>query len=236
MDNSRYANRIINTFKNAPNIRMTESGIAYRDKSLYLKNNSFLLKEDDGDDINQGQNINLDQQPQDTDQDQQPQDTYYPKRDRIDLDKDVRTAVRRDFRSGVVLLYAYHPKWVKILDFYDALPITMLFRVQGDRMHGFNLHYLPPQFRSRIVDTMIRQKRGAGGFSYRRLQRFMLHLPYSVLKYGVRTYLYNHIISRVKFIPERYLQQILMEVAPQFYKRSASEIYNFIIREVIKKR
>lgn len=163
---------------------------------------------------------------------------YYPKKagEKIDPDKDLRVVSQRDLRSGIVLMFGYYPKWEKELPFYDAFPMTMLFGVGNNRFIGFNLHYLQlfPSYKNSLLRLLTNQKRGAGGFSYRRIKRFFDRLPASVLKYCVKEYLFSHIISKVKFVPEAYYTELLNQVGGQFKKMSSSQIREWIINRASK--
>lgn len=160
---------------------------------------------------------------------------YYPKKagEKIDPDKDLRVVSQRDLRSGIVLMFGYYPKWEKELPFYDAFPMTMLFGIGNNRFIGFNLHYLQlfPAYRNSLLRLLTNQKRGAGGFSYRRIKRFFGGLPASVLKYCVKEYLFSHIISKVKFVPEAYYIELLSQVRGDFKKMSPSQIREWIINK-----
>lgn len=162
---------------------------------------------------------------------------YYPKHgEKIDPDKDLRIMNQRDLKAGIVLMFAYHPKWKEELPFYDVLPMPMLFGVGHDRFIGFNLHYLQlfPSYKASLLRLLTNQKRGAGGFSYRRMKRFFGGLPPAVLKYCVKEYLYSHIVSKVKFVPEAYYIDLLNQVSGDFKKMSPVQIRQWILSRVSK--
>ena len=162
-------------------------------------------------------------------------DSAYPAKEKIDVKKDLRIINRRDIRSGVTVLFAYFPKWREDLPFYDAFPMAVLFAAEADRFWGFNIHYLHlfPAYKNALVRLLMNQKRGRGGFSYRRMQRFFGGLPPAILKYCIKEYLFSHIVSKVKFVPETYLTQVLEETPIQLKKMSAPQVRKWITDKIM---
>ena len=140
-------------------------------------------------------------------------DSAYPAKEKIDVKKDLRIINRRDIRSGV----------------------TVLFAAEADRFWGFNIHYLHlfPAYKNALVRLLMNQKRGRGGFSYRRMQRFFGGLPPAILKYCIKEYLFSHIVSKVKFVPETYLTQVLEETPIQLKKMSAPQVRKWITDKIM---
>ena len=62
---------------------------------------------------------------------------------------------------GQLLMFQYfNPKTKEELEYYDAAPVTIFFGIytakEGKRIIGFNIHYIPPRTRWRVMDAIFR--------------------------------------------------------------------------------
>lgn len=51
-------------------------------------------------------------------------------------------------------IFKYDPKHKKTLQYYDAFPLVIVFKIQKDRFWGINLHYLPPDLRLVVLNKI----------------------------------------------------------------------------------
>jgi len=55
---------------------------------------------------------------------------------------------------GSMYMFSYLAKYADELPYWDRFPLVFPFNVQGDRMFGLNLHYLPLQLRAALMDEL----------------------------------------------------------------------------------
>lgn len=55
---------------------------------------------------------------------------------------------------GEMYMYYYDAKYKDTLPFWDRFPLIFPFRVKKDRFWALNLHYLPPQLRAAMMDSL----------------------------------------------------------------------------------
>jgi hypothetical protein len=56
---------------------------------------------------------------------------------------------------GNLYLYYYDPKFKEELPFYDTFPLVYPYRKTPDGFIGYNLHYLPPMIRFKIMGLLM---------------------------------------------------------------------------------
>lgn len=110
------------------------------------------------------------------------------------------------FEIGKMYLFHYDPKTKKKLKYYDTYPLILLVDIsQNGRFYGVNLHYLPPEYRLKLLsnladnlsvykDNKIERLR----LSYNILNSYSL---YKAFKPCFKQYLFSHIKSVIKEIP-----------------------------------
>jgi len=56
--------------------------------------------------------------------------------------------------KGFMMFFQYDAKYKLQLPYYDKFPLVLPFNVQSDRFWGLNLHYLPYEYRIRLLDAL----------------------------------------------------------------------------------
>lgn len=127
---------------------------------------------------------------------------------------------------GKMLLFWYDAKFQNTLRYWDRLPLVIPFRVEKDRFHGLNFHYLSPKLRAALLDDLFDAKSTGIKKGYNEKKRAQLtwakiqsaaKSPY--YKATVHTYLknggafnglhYGGVRSKVMVIPEEDLELTL---------------------------
>lgn len=106
--------------------------------------------------------------------------------------------------TGKMYFFFYDPKTKYELPFYDKFPLVIPLEKYGDGFLGLNLHYVSPQMRFAIVNTLSKKLNNSKmdettrmKISYEyltRLKNFGLFQP------CIKRYLNSHIRSRMLFI------------------------------------
>jgi len=106
--------------------------------------------------------------------------------------------------TGSMFLFKYDPKTKRELPYYDIFPLTFVIEEYGDGFLGMNLHYLPPQYRAKLMDQLYELAN-----NQRYDERTKLRMSYQLLKGAsrfklfepcVKRYLYSHVKSQFMYI------------------------------------
>lgn len=129
---------------------------------------------------------------------------------------------------GNLYLYYYDPKTKDNLPYYDTFPLVYPYRrVEGGFM-GYNLHYLPPILRFKVMVTLLniqisgttQEKKIA--YSYGVLNANEVNKYYEPC---IRRYLKSHVMSSFLKIPvEDWLSASLIP-SERFVKASSSKVW-----------
>lgn len=141
---------------------------------------------------------------------------------------------------GTMYTFHYDPKTKDKLPFYDTNPLIFAVEHYKDGFLGINLHYLPPNLRARLMDTL---------HSITTDQRYnentKLNVSYSVLKAMtkarafepcVKRYLYSHVRSPfVKLFAPEWAIAVLLPTQ-KFVKRTADYVWETSMSRINKRR
>lgn len=111
--------------------------------------------------------------------------------------------------EGRMFVFSYLPKGYKTLKYWDATPIVISLGFHENLLLGINLHFLPPDIRTEIVDRMLGLADGEKGLKVPAKGQGMFRITYEDLKTMkyvaglscLRTYDLSRIIGRVVIIP-----------------------------------
>jgi hypothetical protein len=129
---------------------------------------------------------------------------------------------------GQLYLYYYDPKTKETLPYYDTFPLVYPYkRIQGGFM-GYNLHYLPPVLRFKVMGTLLNIQ------TYGTREEKKILYSYGVLnanevdKYYspcIRRYLTSQVRSRFLRIPAQDWLSAAVLPTERFAKASAAKIW-----------
>lgn len=134
----------------------------------------------------------------------------------------------RRIRPGQLYLYYYDPKTKETLPYYDTFPLVYPYRkIEGGFM-GYNLHYLPPVLRFKVMATLLNiQVSGTSeekkiAFSYGVLNANEVNKYYEPC---IRRYLTSHVRSNFLKIPiEDWLSASLLPTE-RFVKAGSAKVW-----------
>lgn len=119
----------------------------------------------------------------------------------VSLTKD-RTRRVDDFTVGKMYFFSYDAKGKKTLPYYDRFPLVLPIEQYSDGFLGLNLHYVPPNYRAMLLDSMmdiISNKRFDESTRFRASYSLLNGSSrYHIFKPCVKRYLYTQM--RSKFI------------------------------------
>ncbi len=130
---------------------------------------------------------------------------------------------------GNMYMFYYDPKWKEELPYYDRFPLIFPFQKAAGGFLGLNLHYLPPQFRAKLMD---------GLYEYANNPRYdettKIKLNYQMLnkasqlrffKPCIKHYLSDHVVSKFMYIyPSEWDIALFLDTA-KFEKANRSQVY-----------
>jgi len=130
---------------------------------------------------------------------------------------------------GFMYLFNYDPKTKADLPFYDTFPLVFPFKKMPDGFMGLNMHYLPLQYRARLMDAL---------YDLASNKRFddttRLRLSYQVLNGAakfryfepcVKRYLTSHLKSRLLQIDSSEWDTALFLPLERFQKAGKAAAY-----------
>jgi hypothetical protein len=63
--------------------------------------------------------------------------------------------LRQSIMPGNLYMYVYDPKTKENLPYYDRFPLVFPFRKTQDGFYGLNMHYLPYEYRIKLLDELL---------------------------------------------------------------------------------
>lgn len=130
---------------------------------------------------------------------------------------------------GSMYMYMYDPKWKETLPFYDRFPLIFPIKVESDRFMGINLHYLPLQYRAKLMDALYETKTNS-----RYDESTKLKISYDILKGAskfkyfqpcIKQYLFKQMKSQFMYIYPSEWDMALFLPLERFEKASKSQVW-----------
>jgi len=144
--------------------------------------------------------------------------------------------------AGKVYTYVYDPKYANELMYYDTFPMFMsLGHLDNGNIFGFNLSFIPPRVRLRILDKFVR----VFHFRFIKPNNFFLEkgkpaamkeIPFtydiakgmlagSHFEHALRSYRYDHIVTSPKVITYNDYWRLLAFTSAGIMKLNIRAIY-----------
>jgi hypothetical protein len=131
---------------------------------------------------------------------------------------------------GSMILFTYDPKWKEKLPYWDMHPLVLPFHLDGNGFKGYNLHYVSPFVRARILDGLYRIAERQQGDIVRSLPINYQYLKgltqFAPLKPCIHSYLWGHVRSRFMLIrPEEWDTAVFLPTQ-QFVGGNPHKVYH----------
>ena len=137
---------------------------------------------------------------------------------------------------GSMYMFMYDPKWKETLPFYDKFPLIFPFKVESDRFMGINLHYLPLQFRAKLMDSLYTTKN-----NNRYDESTKLRISYDILKGAakfryfepcIKQYLFKQMQSKFMYVYPSEWDMALFLPLERFEKASKAQVWSATRKQV----
>lgn len=127
---------------------------------------------------------------------------------------------------GSMFLFQYDAKHKETLPYWDMFPLVFPIEMDSKGFLGINLHYLPPNLRASLFNSLTRLKSNRKGqdlaINYQILSKYS---SMSYFRPCVKRYLYGHVRSKFMYIePEEWPIAIFLPLQ-KFQKASAGKVY-----------
>lgn len=127
---------------------------------------------------------------------------------------------------GSMFLFQYDAKHKETLPYWDMFPLVFPIEMDAKGFLGINLHYLPPNLRASLFNSLTRLKSNRKGqdlaINYQILSKYS---SMSYFRPCVKRYLYGHVRSKFMYIePEEWPIAIFLPLQ-KFQKASAGKVY-----------
>jgi len=128
---------------------------------------------------------------------------------------------------GSLVMFGYDPKLKARLPYYDRYPLVFVTDMRRDGFLGLNVHYLPPELRSRLMDALWELAPDNSKIT----ERTRLALSYRALKGAaasrwfrpcVKQYLSRHVTSEIRLVSPLDWNRVVM-LPTQRFKGADSE-------------
>ena len=130
---------------------------------------------------------------------------------------------------GQMYMFYYDPKWKEELPYYDMFPLIFPFKKIKGGFLGLNLHYLPPQFRARLMDALYNYANNTRYDESTKLRlNYELLSKTAKLKYFepcLKHYLTDHIRSKFMYVYPSEWDVALFLPTERFVKATKNQVW-----------
>lgn len=154
-----------------------------------------------------------------------------------DMFRDPSAVFRNQTAIGKMYLFHYDPKWKKELPYYDVLPLIFPFgRSKEGHILGLNMHYLPHNYRAKLMDALYET---ASNKRYNDATK--LQISYDILNSAsqfrffepaVHQYIPSHVRSRFMVIPPANWDTALFLPLERFEKATKAQVWKDSARKI----
>lgn len=137
---------------------------------------------------------------------------------------------------GRMYMFYYDPKHKDTLPYYDRFPLIFPIDVRGDHFLGLNLHYLPPQYRAKLMDALYSLVN-----NNRYDETTKIQLSYRILKASanlkyfkpcIKKYLKRHVRSRFVAVAANEWDIALFLPLERFEKEPNTKVWSDSVQKI----
>lgn len=139
-------------------------------------------------------------------------------------------------KTGHLYLFRYNPKFRQKLPYYDVFPVIFIVEKVPNGFLGLNMHYLPFEFRARLMDALYEYVTGEDTNQKIRVTYKILKST-SKLKYFkpcFKHYLNNHIMSRFLHVHPQEWDTAVFLPLQKFIKATTQQVHRDSIKLIRK--
>lgn len=130
---------------------------------------------------------------------------------------------------GQIYFYRYDPKHKATLPYYDTAPLVVLLDIREDGLLCFNLHYIPPLLRQKIIDFML-DTITANKWDHKTKARINYGMIKSmselaICKPAIKSYLFSHMRSKIVRIQAENWKMIAYLRIDRFVKATRQKVW-----------
>ena len=143
--------------------------------------------------------------------------------------RDLPERMQQDISFGSMYMFSYDPKLKNTLPYYDQFPLVFPINTASGGFLGMNMHYLPPQLRARLMDSLY------GTVTNQRYdQSTTLRISYDILnsaakfnlfKPTIKHYLYKQVRSRFIYVEPSEWDIALFLPTAKWAKAGSATVY-----------
>lgn len=143
---------------------------------------------------------------------------------------------RNEFSIGRMYFFGYDPKLKTELPYYDRFPLVIPIDQYQDGFMGLNLHYVPPNYRAKLLDKMMDV---ATNKKFDERTRFRISYDllngssrYDIFRPCVKKYLYSHVMTKFIHIEASEWDIAIFLPFEKFVGASKGRVYNESIKRI----
>lgn len=132
-------------------------------------------------------------------------------------------------KIGSMYAFYYDPKWKDELPYYDRFPLVFPFQQAQGGFLGLNLHYLPLQYRAKLMDGLYEYANNSKYDESTKLKlNYQLMQKASQLRFFkpcIKHYLADHVVSKFMYIyPSEWDIALFLDTA-KFVKANRAKVW-----------
>lgn len=147
--------------------------------------------------------------------------------------KNVKTNLAK-YNIGQMFMFFYDPKGKAVLPYYDRFPLIFILDIYPDGFLGLNLHYLPRNYRAKLMDALYQtlNNNKMNGTTRIKVTYDLLKNVASMRYYKpcLKRYLAGHVKQRFIYIEPQNWDKALMLPTERFMKKPTA----FVHRESVQ--
>ena len=147
----------------------------------------------------------------------------------------IYTKFQGRYLKGALYLFRYsNPKYKKVLEYYDARPLLMMFDYNAKYILGVNVHYIPWTYRQQFVKMLIKRLKYKNRLKYIDIKNAAktVRMPHVFAYFSIRKYIKSRIGSKLYQFDHINYKLATQNIPPNFKKAQDSYIKKEINRKV----
>lgn len=154
-----------------------------------------------------------------------------------------QNSIAQRFSPGTIIMFYYDPIHKKTLPYYDEFPLVIILQKTKNGFLGLNLHYIPPQIRSKILLHLLIELDSIGGIVENAQQNEVvrLKLTHKILQNltsswyfypCIREYNFDKVRSKMLNISSSDWVNVVNLPFENFVKESKTNIWKDYIKQI----
>lgn len=143
--------------------------------------------------------------------------------------------MRKNIYPGGLYLFFYNPKTKEDLPYYDTAPLVFPYAKTKDGFMGYNLHYLPPILRFKVMGSLMNIHLSTNSDEKKIAYSYGVLNSTAAQKYFtpcIKRYLRSHVLSKFLEIPQDSWLTASLLPLDRFVKASHAQVWKDSLNKI----